>query len=139
MGINDLYLVLIPLLCVVAIFGLLYMRLTERKRTKVFEEFALRMGFSFSPKDDHGLLNKLGESFLYWTGYSGRRIYNLLQATMDSLEVAMFDFNYWNGSGRHSGVNPTDCTKCDRVLDGIFTLDREKGSCHEIQKVHSRF
>jgi len=37
----------------------------------------------------------------------------------------------------YSGVNPIDCTKCDRVLDRINTPYREKGSCHEIQEVHS--
>jgi len=35
------------------------------------------------------------------------------------------------------GVNPIDCTKCDRVLDRINTPRGEKGSCHEIQEVHS--
>ena len=35
------------------------------------------------------------------------------------------------------GVNPIDCTKYDRVLDRINTPRGEKGSCHEIQEVHS--
>jgi len=35
------------------------------------------------------------------------------------------------------GVNPIDCTKCDRVLDRINTPRGWKGSCHEIQEVHS--
>ena len=37
------------------------------------------------------------------------------------------------------GVNPTACTKYDRVLDRISIPYGEKGSCHEVQKVHSGF
>ena len=37
------------------------------------------------------------------------------------------------------GVNPTDCTKDERVLDRIIAPKGEKGSCHEAPKVHSGF
>ena len=34
------------------------------------------------------------------------------------------------------GVNPFDCTKCDRIFDRIIAPEGEKGSCHAIQKLH---
>ncbi|MCX5827407.1 MAG: hypothetical protein NTV58_05315 [Deltaproteobacteria bacterium] len=37
------------------------------------------------------------------------------------------------------GVNPTDCTKHERVLDRIIAPKGEKGSCHEVPKVHTGF
>jgi len=43
------------------------------------------------------------------------------------------------GIERPGEVNPTDCTKDERVLDRIIAPKGEKGSCHEVPKVHSGF
>ncbi|MFH1623838.1 MAG: hypothetical protein ABID54_01625 [Pseudomonadota bacterium] len=70
---------------------------------------------------------------------SGEVTFTMKEVSRHSITQSLLEGRMVNREGaRAVGVNPIECIKCDRVLDGIFTLQREKGSYHEMQKFDSR-
>jgi hypothetical protein len=86
---------------VVVVVVLIYVGyLMEKKRTEAFKQAAEELGFDFLPKGDGRLMGELGRFHLFSQGHS-RRLYNLLRGEASGLEVAIFDYSYTVGAGKH--------------------------------------
>jgi hypothetical protein len=75
----------------------------EKKRAREFEEAAADLGFEFAPWGDPAVLHGLREFHLFSQGHS-RKMRNLLRGKAGDLEVAIFDYRYTTGSGKHQRV-----------------------------------
>lgn len=76
----------------------------EKQRTEELLATADRMGFSFSPEAEPSLLGTLSHFHLFSQG-RGRKIRNVMRKRLASVEVAIFDYQYTTGSGRHSSTH----------------------------------
>ena len=82
--------------------GILYASyVAEKKRTEALQKVAGEMGFDFLPKGDGPFLESLKSFHLFSQGHS-KKLLNLMRGTAHDLEVAIFDFRYVTGSGKHS-------------------------------------
>jgi len=73
----------------------------EKKRTEELQRLAGELAFEFLPLGDSLLFQSLGKFQLFSQGRS-KRLWNLLRGTTNDLEVAIFDYRYVTGSGKHS-------------------------------------
>jgi len=73
----------------------------EKKRTEELQHLADELAFEFLPQGDTSLFQSLGKFQLFSQGRS-KRLWNLLRGTTNDLEVAIFDYRYVTGSGKHS-------------------------------------
>ena len=88
---------------VVIALGILTVYLAHRaevKRTEELRQVADDMGFEFHPAPGEGLLGRYPGFHLFSQGHS-RRARNLLRGQAGGLEVAVFDYSYVTGSGKH--------------------------------------
>jgi len=72
----------------------------EKKRTEELQRVADELAFEFLPLGDSSLFQSLGQFHLLSQGHS-KRLWNLLRGTTHDLEVAIFDYRYTIGSGKH--------------------------------------
>jgi hypothetical protein len=72
----------------------------EKKRTEELQRVANELAFEFLPLGDASLTQSLGQFHLFSQGH-GKRLWNLLRGTTHDLEVAIFDYRYTIGSGKH--------------------------------------
>ena len=88
---------------VLAFVGLLiYMQhLAEKKRTEQLGPVAEQLGFDFSPQGDPALLESLKPFRLFSQGHS-EKLWNLMRGHTHDLDVAIFDYRYVTGGGKHS-------------------------------------
>jgi hypothetical protein len=73
----------------------------EKKRTEELKQVAADLGFDFAPEGDAVFLQRLSNFHLFAQGHS-KKLWNLLRGTSDNLEVAVFDYRYVTGGGKHS-------------------------------------
>lgn len=72
-------------------------------RSDQFAEIAYRMGVDFSPEDDWGLINLLGDFKLFRRGFR-KKITNVFRSRDDLLEtdLRIFDYQYTISTGKSS-------------------------------------
>ena len=73
----------------------------EKARREALQEASQRLILNLSPDGDADFLNRLGPFTLAAQGRS-RRLTNLMRGRHGDLEVALFDYRYTTGSGKHS-------------------------------------
>ena len=82
--------------------GIIYAsHVAEKKRTEGFQKAAGELGFDFLPLGDTAFFESLKIFHLFSQGHS-KKMWNLLRGRTQDLEVAIFDFRYITGSGKHS-------------------------------------
>jgi hypothetical protein len=77
--------------------------LAEKKRTEELKQLAEGLGFEFEPYGNAAFLQGLSNFHLFSQGHS-RKVSNLLRGMTQELEVAIFDYTYITGSGKHRHV-----------------------------------
>jgi hypothetical protein len=86
----------------VLVGGIIYgSYVAEKKRAEAFQRVAGEMGFDFLPKGDATFFQSLSGFHLFSQGHSKRHS-NLMRGRTQDLEVAIFDYRYVTGSGKHS-------------------------------------
>ena len=73
----------------------------EKKRSEALQAAAEQMKFTFSRKGDPNLLDRLKGFHLFSQGHS-KKIANVLVGKAGALDVAVFDYAYTTGGGKHS-------------------------------------
>lgn len=73
----------------------------EKKRTEQFREMAKDAGLPFFPKGDGSLRKRLEHFHLFSQGRC-RKIRNMLHGETNDVELAVLDYRYTVGSGKHS-------------------------------------
>lgn len=72
----------------------------EKQRTEAFKAIAEGLGFGFEAMPDESVLADAGQFYLFKQGRD-RKIKNMLWGTTQSLSVAIFDYEYVTGQGKH--------------------------------------
>lgn len=85
---------------VVVVFLVLLTRRQERERTEALRRFAETTGLSFQPKAEIDSVRSIGDVQLFARGHS-KRVTNLMIGRVDDQDVAIFDYRYTTGSGKH--------------------------------------
>jgi hypothetical protein len=73
----------------------------ERKRRQALADLAPSLGMDFTPGDDGSVATRLGRLPLFDRGRA-RRASNVLRGTSHGRTVALFDYHYKTGSGKHT-------------------------------------
>ena len=81
--------------------GIWYSVYAAKKRREAMLEAAESMGLTFFPDGDPSLLNQLSAFKLFNQG-RGRKMKNLIQGDSGEVNIAIFDYQYTTGSGKHS-------------------------------------
>jgi hypothetical protein len=91
--------------CLLAIIAaaIYYSYLMEKKRVEDLKKVAAELAFEFEPKGNAGFLQSLGSFHLFAQGHS-RVLSNLMRGRTLDLEVAIFDYRYTTGSGKHKHI-----------------------------------
>ena len=124
-------------------------RRAAQKRTAQFERAAQELGLPFFPQGDELLLDRLGRFHLFSQG-RGRKLVNMLHGESDDVELAIFDYRYTTGSGKHSQTHRQSVIYfCSATLHLPKFAVRPEGLFHKIGGVfgcqdidfqsHSRF
>ena len=77
-----------------------YAHLAEKKRIEDLRKVAGELGFDFEPKGDEPFLQSLRLFNLFAQGHS-KALTNLMRGRTQDLEVAIFEYRYVTGSGKH--------------------------------------
>lgn len=104
----------------------------EKKRTERFEAMARTLGLAFIPRDDGSLLDRLRPFHLFSQGRS-QAIRNLLRGDKNDVEMAVLDYQYTTGSGKHSHTHRLSVLRFRSPTLNLprFTL-RPEGIFHKI-------
>lgn len=94
--------VAVAVVSVAAVVAMFYY--LEKRRTEEMGLEAGRLGFSFAPEPEPGLLDSLGAFRLFSQGRS-RKIRNVLRHQVDDIQITLFDYRYTTSSGRHNRVH----------------------------------
>ena len=107
----------------------------QKKRTEGFRQVAEQLGLPFFPKGDDSLLERLGSFHLFSRGHS-KKIKNMLHGETGSLEVAIFDYWYTTGHGKHRHTHGQSVVyfSCTALSLPRFAL-RPEGLFHKIGSV----
>jgi hypothetical protein len=73
----------------------------EKKRTETLASVAGQLGLTFFPEGNPGLVEELAALDLFSRGRS-RKTANLIHGAADETTVAIVDYRYTTGSGKHS-------------------------------------
>jgi hypothetical protein len=76
-------------------------KLAARRRERMLAEFAPSIGMEFLPRDDVTVTARLGRLPLFEKGRD-RRAYNVMRGTSHGRRVAVFDYHYKTGGGKHT-------------------------------------
>ncbi|MEO2016513.1 MAG: hypothetical protein ABGZ53_19315 [Fuerstiella sp.] len=79
---------------------ILTVRHFEKKRTAALDVIAAEIGLAFSAAQDDELLARVQVFSLFNKGHS-RKMRNVMKAETDSATLAIFDYQYTTGSGKH--------------------------------------
>ncbi len=75
-------------------------RRKERERAEALGRVAETVGLAFEPKVDIAAIRSLADLHLFARGHS-KRVTNLMTGRFDDQQVAVFDYRYTTGSGKH--------------------------------------
>jgi hypothetical protein len=84
---------------IVAIFAVSFVM--DRRRRRQMAELAARLHMSYAEEDSGAFMHELAGFQLFSHGRS-RKITNIIRGASGGLDVAMFDYRYTTGSGKHS-------------------------------------
>ena len=85
---------------VLIIVVILVSRHLDKKRTEAIEAFANEIGLAFHPQSDGHLESRLGSFQLFSSGRK-RVLRNAIIGETDVAKIAIFDYQYTTGSGKH--------------------------------------
>ncbi|MEL7498046.1 MAG: hypothetical protein AAFN77_10575 [Planctomycetota bacterium] len=86
---------------IVGVGGIIYWSyLADKKRTEQLAENAEAMGLTFIPDGGDGLLHRFSGFQLFNRGRS-RRIRNVITGDAGDVAIAIFDYRFTTGSGKH--------------------------------------
>jgi hypothetical protein len=126
--------VFVIILAFVAIAGLIAAAsyYLDKQRREQMQAVAARMGFSFSAEDEAGLRRRLGRFHLFSQGRS-RKIRNVIRGASHGAAVALFDYQYTTGSGKHAHIHRRTVLlfETERLRLPFFTL-RPQGLFHKL-------
>jgi hypothetical protein len=110
---------------VMAAIGYLAYRF-EQKRVEALRQVAAELKFDFFPHGDSRFQRELDGFHLFDQGRA-RTIRNLMRGTTADLDVAVFDYSYLTGSGkhRHTWRQTVACFRFDRGRLPSFSLRPE--------------
>jgi hypothetical protein len=75
-------------------------RRRERERTEAMQRLAETAGLAFAAKGDLAVIRSLGDVPLFERGHS-RQATNVMTGRLGDQDVAVFDYRYTTGSGKH--------------------------------------
>ncbi len=87
-------------LLLVVLFLVAFVRRRERERTESLRHLAETTGLAFQPTPDVSAVRALGDVQLFGRGHS-KQVRNLMTGRLDDQQVALFDYRYTTGSGKH--------------------------------------
>ncbi len=79
-------------------------RRRERERTEELRRLAETLGLAFEEKADVAAVRELGDVQLYGRGHS-KRVANLMTGRLGEQQLAIFDYRYTVGSGKHQNTS----------------------------------
>jgi hypothetical protein len=79
-------------------------RRKERERTEAFRRLAETAGLAFQPKAELPAVRSLAAVPLFDRGHS-KKVANLMTGRVEEQEVAVFDYRYTTGSGKHQSTS----------------------------------
>lgn len=85
---------------IMIIGGIAWAHFAEKKRKEALGVAADEFGLSFLPDGDGALESRLGSFSLFGQGRK-RKLTNLIKGDTDEVEIALFDYQYTTGSGKH--------------------------------------
>lgn len=83
------------------VVGFVIAQYLRRKRTEAFQRIAEDLGLAFTPFAGDAMANELGHFELFSKGHS-KKISNLLHGTSNDRALAIFDYQFTTGSGKHA-------------------------------------
>src|SRR5688572_25601278 len=84
----------------IAIFGYVYSQKLEKKRTEAVWKIAMDMGFQFRGQESEFYISNFPKSGIFGHGHS-KKPFNVLEGTAKGTSIAIFDYSYTTGSGKH--------------------------------------
>ena len=81
-----------------------FVRRRERERSESLRRLAETAGLAFQPKADVGAVRAIGNVQLFDRGHS-KRVTNLMTGRLDGQHIAVFDYRYTTGSGKHQNTH----------------------------------
>jgi hypothetical protein len=107
----------------------------ERKRREGLETVATELGLTFLPEGDPAIQEQVNGFGLFNQGRS-RQITNLIKGTTDEVEIAIFDYRYVTGSGKHQTThNQTVASLRSHLLNVPSFAMRPEGMFDKIGSV----
>jgi hypothetical protein len=83
------------------VIGIIFaVRQYEKKRVTDLKAFADSIGLPFFPQGDPNLVNSLSQFNLFSQGRN-RLVSNMIHGDTDDVDMAIFDYRYTTGSGKH--------------------------------------
>lgn len=95
-----IYLIVFTVVGVVIAAAIFISRIRRRQRTEAFQRIAAELGLDFTPEVGDRYAADLEHFELFNKGRS-KNVSNLLQGTSDNRALAIFDYQYTTGSGKH--------------------------------------
>ena len=75
----------------------------EKKRTEALLKAAEEMGLTFAEDHDNSVHSKVSGFTVFNKGHS-RKMKNVIKGVTDEVEIAIFDYQYTTGSGKHQNT-----------------------------------
>lgn len=124
-GMLFVFVPLVVALTVVVIVAVTNRR-KEQQRTVELESVARDLGFNFAADGEATFLRDLGQCELFSHGHS-KKLSNLMRGRSNDLEVAVFDYRYTTGGGKHqhTSIQSVICFQFDGPGLPDFTLRPE--------------
>lgn len=98
---NGLIFLFMAVMATAAVIYVIVHYVQEQQRTEQLQAVAERMGFAFSAEADPNLWGRVADFCLFSQGRS-RKIHNVMRRQIHDIDVALFDYRYTTGSGKHS-------------------------------------
>src|SRR5262245_35684822 len=107
----------------VVVLASIYTTWKDKKRTAALEEMARGLGFEFSAKADVNELPACAGLPLFSLG-QGHKIQNLMRGASSNIQIAVFDYQYVIGGGKHRTVSQQTviCCQSEALALPVFTL-----------------
>jgi hypothetical protein len=129
---TTLILIVVAGVLILAAAAMYFKHVVEKRRTDELQQVATQLGLEFLPKEDGTLLADLEGFRLFSRGHS-KRIFNLMRGTTRGSPVAIFDYQYTTGHGRHrhTATQSVICLFLESAHLPTFCL-RPEGVWHKV-------
>jgi len=123
--------VLIPILILVGVAALIVSIIFaakhfEKKRREALESAAEEMGLAFLPEGDQTIHSQVASFGLFNLGRA-RKMTNLISGSTDEVQIALFDYKYVTGSGKHQATHTQTVAslQSNQLRVPVFTMRAE--------------